>query len=606
MQLFPVPKNVKKQEGQFKTENIQHLAFLGFTENEQVHLLKKASRAFGKDITKSDDPFSIQVIQTDLPKQAYALTVTQEQISIKAADVEGAHFAFTTIGQLIINRIIPCVEIFDEPDLLIRGVLLDISRSKVPTLDTLKEVVDWLEQLKYNHLELYVEGFSFEYQSFPEVLDGGNYITVTEYQELEQYCLERCIDLVPNQNGFGHMSDWLKRAEFQDLAEMPEGFFIWGAHRAPSTLNPLDERSAELVTKMYHDMLPYSNSKYFHMNFDEPYELGNGKSKEYCEKVGKAQVFIEFMERMAKVVRSYKKRPLIWGDVLIHYPESLSSLSKDLIFVDWGYSANYPFYKHLKMLAAAGIDFLAAAGTSTWAVVTSRYQDMIGSIRNASLNTIKYKGLGILVTDWGDMGHLQYLSFSYPGFIYGALASWNFHEAHEYLIAPFLSRIVENAFLAQLILDMSNYTRLEGEYRSYGSRLFSAIIWAEHSGKDLKDFLTKMEVNIIDEKNRLALKKEFDGFASRLNTITSLTPVAQTVKEELGNALNLLQTLLKANEMFAFKKYETIDEIIGELKAFLTNHAKLWQIRNKLAGLGESSRRITQLISVLEKLKEGS
>jgi len=153
---------------------------------------------------------------------------------------------------------------------------------------------------------------------------------------------------------------------------------------------------------------------------------------------------------------------------------------------------------------------------------------------------------------------------------------------------------------------MSNYTRLEGEYRSYGSRLFSAILWAEHSGKDLKDFLTKMEVNIIDEKNRLALKKEFDGFASRLNTITSLTPVAQTVKEELGNALNLLQTLLKANEMFAFKKYETIDEIIGELKAFLTNHAKLWQIRNKLAGLGESSRRITQLISVLEKLKEGS
>lgn len=606
MQLFPVPKNVKKQEGQFKTENIQHLAFLGFTENEQVHLLKKASRAFGKDITKSDDPFSIQVIQTDLPKQAYALTVTQEQISIKASDVEGAHFAFTTIGQLIINRIIPCVEIFDEPDLLIRGVLLDISRSKVPTLDTLKEVVDWLEQLKYNHLELYVEGFSFEYQSFPEVLDGGNYITVTEYQELEQYCLERCIDLVPNQNGFGHMSDWLKRAEFQDLAEMPEGFFIWGAHRAPSTLNPLDERSAELVTKMYHDMLPYSNSKYFHMNFDEPYELGNGKSKEYCEKVGKAQVFIEFMERMAKVVRSYKKRPLIWGDVLIHYPESLSSLSKDLIFVDWGYSANYPFYKHLKMLAAAGIDFLAAAGTSTWTVVTSRYQDMIGSIRNASLNTIKYKGLGILVTDWGDMGHLQYLPFSYPGFIYGALASWNFHEAHEYLIALFFSRIVENAFLAQLILDMSNYTRLEGEYRSYGSRLFSAILWAEHSGKDLKDFLTKMEVNIIDEKNRLALKKEFDGFASRLNTITSLTPVAQTVKEELGNALNLLQTLLKANEMFAFKKYETIDEIIGELKAFLTNHAKLWQIRNKLAGLGESSRRITQLISVLEKLKEGS
>ena len=46
------------------------------------------------------------------------------------------------------------------------------------------------------------------------------------------------IDLVPNQNT-GHMTDWLQHDEFKDLAESPDGFFIWGAHRAPSTLNVL-------------------------------------------------------------------------------------------------------------------------------------------------------------------------------------------------------------------------------------------------------------------------------------------------------------------------------------------------------------------------------
>jgi hexosaminidase len=606
MQLLPLPKTVKKQEGTLNIEKIQHLAFLGFTESEQTHLLKKAGRVFAKALTISPSPSAFRVIKADLPKQAYALTVSEEGISLKAADIEGAHFAFTTLGQLIDGWEIPCVEITDEPDLSVRGVLLDISRSKVPTLETLKEIADWLEQLKYNHLELYVEGFSFEYRSFPEVLENGNFITVQEYRELEQYCLDRCIDLVPNQNGFGHMSDWLKREEYQDLAEIPEGFFIWGAHRAPSTLNPLDPRSRELVTKMYRDMLPYSKSKYFNMNFDEPYELGQGKSKDYCDKVGRDRVFIEYMESLAEVVRSYDKRPMIWGDVLIHHPESLAHLSKDLIFIDWGYSADYPFYKHLKMLAEAGIDFMAAAGTSTWAVITSRYQDMIGSIRNASLNTIKYRGLGILVTDWGDMGHLQYLPFSYPGFIFGALAGWNFNEAHEYLIAPFLSRMVENALLAQLILDMSTYTRLEGEYRSYGSRLFSAILWAEHSRQEPKDFLTKMASNIIGEKNRLFLKNEFDGFEARLEKIDGLSPVAQTVKGELANALALLKTLLKTNEMLALKKYDMTDDIISELQAFLAKHAELWQKRNKPAGLSESSRRITQLISVLEKLKEGS
>src|SRR5690606_23435505 len=157
-------------------------------------------------------------------------------------------------------------------------------------------------------------------KSFPEVLSALNYLTVVEYQALEAYCMERGIDLVPNQNGFGHMSEWLKRAEFKDLAETPDGFFIWGAHREPSTLNPLNPRSFELVSQMYHDMLPYSKSGYFNMNFDEPYELGHGKSKAYCDQVGKETVFIEYLEKLADVVRSYGKRPMIWGDVLIHHP----------------------------------------------------------------------------------------------------------------------------------------------------------------------------------------------------------------------------------------------------------------------------------------------
>ena len=75
------------------------------------------------------------------------------------------------------------------------------------------------------------------------------------------------------------MAPWLALDEFKDLAECPEGIYLWGTHRAPSTLNPLDERSLELISRMYQDMLPISNSKYFNMNFDEPFELGKGKSK---------------------------------------------------------------------------------------------------------------------------------------------------------------------------------------------------------------------------------------------------------------------------------------------------------------------------------------
>lgn len=71
--------------------------------------------------------------------------------------------------------------------------------------------------LRYNHLELYIEGFSFEYQSFKHLLSDNNYLCLQDYLELEKFAQEYYIDFVPNQNGFGHMSDWLAQDEYKNL-----------------------------------------------------------------------------------------------------------------------------------------------------------------------------------------------------------------------------------------------------------------------------------------------------------------------------------------------------------------------------------------------------
>lgn len=45
------------------------------------------------------------------------------------------------------------------------------------------------------------------------------------------------------------MSDWLAQDEYKKLAECEDGFDIWGSHRAPSTLDPTNEESVNLVKK---------------------------------------------------------------------------------------------------------------------------------------------------------------------------------------------------------------------------------------------------------------------------------------------------------------------------------------------------------------------
>lgn len=482
--------------------------------------------------------------------------------------------------------------------------MIDISRSKVPTLKTLKQMVKLFSDLKYNHLELYVEGFSYEYQNFPEVLVNNNYIKLEDYLALEEFAEANYIDLVPNQNGFGHMSEWLALDKYHKLSECEDGFDIWGSHRPSSTLDPTNKESFKLVKKMYDDMLPHFKSKYFNMNFDEPYELGHGKSAKAVSESSKEDVYIDFLIPLCKVVKKYQKTPMIWGDVLVNHPEAIGRLPKDLIFIDWGYNLGYDFASHGEMLKDKKVKFMMAPGTSTWSTITGRYDDMLGSITNSAFAVKKNNGLGLLVADWGDIGHLQYLPFSYPGFIYGAQCAWS--EPNEEVIKPKLEKLLGEE-TASVILRLATYTRLEGPYRDYGSRLFSAILWAEHAQREENDveyFLNKMQSNLVDEANLNQLEKMFRLCLVELGTIDSIE------KAEVQNSINLLLTLVdiqrNLRKVIEQNQTKVFDKDLLILQAFLGKHYELWCLRNIPAGFIPSGNRIKWLMKILMEIDERS
>ena len=75
----------------------------------------------------------------------------------------------------------------DWPDLAERGVMLDVSRDKVPTMATLYEIVDRLAEWKVNHLELYAE-HTFAYADHELVWQDASPLTAAEIRELDAYC----------------------------------------------------------------------------------------------------------------------------------------------------------------------------------------------------------------------------------------------------------------------------------------------------------------------------------------------------------------------------------------------------------------------------------
>lgn len=361
-----------------------------------------------------------------LPAQGYRLLITPDHITVESADETGAHHAAMTLRQLrrAAKDGLPCGAIEDWPDFATRGVMLDISRDKVPTLATLFRLVDEFSEWKLNRLELYTE-HTFAYRNHRVVWQYADPMTAGEVRELDAYCRARHIELVPNQNCFGHLAHWLKHPGYRGLAEAPDGHTAWGEWRPyPFSLNPLDPRSLGLVGELLGELLPNFTSTKVNVGCDETVDLGQGRSRTECERVGRGRVYLDFLLKIHALTARLGRTMHFWGDIILHHPELIPELPRDAVAMVWGYEADHPFERECSAFSASGLPFFVCPGTSSWNSITGRTSNMRANIRSASEHGRKHGAQGLVVTDWGDNGHWQQLPFSYPGFACAAAAAW--------------------------------------------------------------------------------------------------------------------------------------------------------------------------------------
>ena len=101
-----------------------------------------------------------------------------------------------------------------------RGYMLDVSRDRVPTMRTLRLIVDILARYRYTQFQLYTE-HTFAYEGHESVWAAADPLTPMEIAKLQAYCEMQGIELVPNQNTFGHMERWLTNPKYNALAKFP-------------------------------------------------------------------------------------------------------------------------------------------------------------------------------------------------------------------------------------------------------------------------------------------------------------------------------------------------------------------------------------------------
>jgi hypothetical protein len=368
------------------------------------------------------------VYDAALGAEAYRLSISPDGVHIAHGDPAGLFYARQTLAQIAgqCGEQMPCLDIDDAPALPERGFMLDISRCKVPTLESLMDIASLMASLKLNQFQLYME-HTFAYTGHEMVWKDASPLTADELRALDAHCRELHIELVPNQNSFGHMERWLRHKDYRHLAECPDGFVhpVDGRRRPWGTTLRPDQASLDFVGGLFDELLPNFTSRKFNIGGDEPWELGTGWSRPLAESMGKGRLYLDNLSKLVALATAHGRDALYWADGLLNSPELVPLAPDTARPVIWGYEADHPFDEQCALIAATGKPFYIAPGDSTWNSFTGRLHTARVNIRAAARAAVRHGAVGFLHTHWGDNGHPQTWATALPGLLLAANASWN-------------------------------------------------------------------------------------------------------------------------------------------------------------------------------------
>src|SRR6185295_11591892 len=280
-------------------------------------------------------------VPANLDLEGYVLAVSADEVLVAGKSAAGTFYGLQTLKQLVRGEgaaaFIPAVEIVDWPAMRWRGVSDDISRGPVPTVEYIKRQLRTFAAFKLNMHSFYMEQ-TFQSDSNPLIGPAGGSLTPNEIRELVAYARRYHIELVPEQQTFGHLHKALKLEKYSELAETPYG----------DVLSPQQEGSYKLVAAWYRELNELFPGEFFHIGADETFELGEGQSREAAQARGVGAIYFEHLNRVREVLKPYNRRLMFWGDIALNHPDLIGNVPKDMIAMNWQYSARDDFTSVIK------------------------------------------------------------------------------------------------------------------------------------------------------------------------------------------------------------------------------------------------------------------
>lgn len=571
MNLIPKVKHLEIQEG--------------YLTNKSLHLIsREVDQRLHNALKKLSFSETGTLLEFDISGtsgEAYELNISENSIRISADSPAGAFYAIQTLRQIFKEEQVPCLQIKDKPDFSYRGFYQDVTRGKIPTVKTIKKLIDTMAYYKMNSLQLYVEHV-FEFEESKDLWEATGYLTKDELKEIGAYCKENFMEFIPSLSTFGHMYELLTQKKYRQLRvlkDFPESINFWWDRMAHHTIDPLMPESFAFVKSLINQYAPQFESDTFNICCDETFDL----TKYAEEGLDVGAVYLEFTKKIIAHVQGLGKKVMMWGDVLLEHPQIITEFPEDVTFLNWYYDANVPeMEEKIAKFARLGRKQIVCPGTSAWNRFCERVEtEEINIVQMIELGK-QYGAEGVLTTNWGDWGNPESLELCMYGLVLGAEKSWSVD-----------TKINEDFYRAVNVLLYENAAGIEVLRKI--SRLNDGMTWWDmccnyfkllHPTGETLDLPSKMQVETV--------QKGYTELAETLQGNDWSTDTAEEYRQEMLLAAEAICIMAELSGKMAGYEFDRITDT----KEWLRCYKEKWLQKNKVSEL----RKIEELFLYYESL----
>ena len=278
----------------------------------------------------------------------------------------------------------------------VRGFHLDL-RIQVMKMPALKSFALKLSKQGINTFVMEWEG-TYPFLKDPLIPNRFAY-SRKEVKDFISYCHTLHIDVIPLQQSFGHVEYILRNYKYAALREDDKDL----SQVCPSEV----ALNKELFTRLFRDMADMHPSSYLHIGCDETHLLGHcEKCKKRAAEIGLSRLYFEHIKMLCDIVVGLGKRPVLWADIALNYPQYINLLPKQTIFVDWNYGWDLNRFGAREQLVNSGYEIWGAPAirSSPDNYYLTKWQNHFNNIRDF-LPVCRSSGYkGVIMTSWSTSG----------------------------------------------------------------------------------------------------------------------------------------------------------------------------------------------------------